>query len=50
VWVDRDPETVARARRLLTEVLEQQTADLPRLSVGLRAVRTLLTERADDSA
>ena len=46
-WIDRDPETVGRARRLLADVLDEDTADLPHLSVGLRAVRTLLTERAD---
>ena len=45
-WIERDPETVGRARRLLTEVLEEEEVDLARLSVGLRAVRTLLTERA----
>ena len=48
-WVDRDPETVGRAGRLLSDVLDEETGDLPRLSVGLRAVRTLLTERADTS-
>ena len=47
-WINRDHETVARAGRLLAEVLEEEAADLPRLSVGLRAVRTLLTERAGD--
>ena len=46
-WIDRDHETVARARRLLAEVLDEESVDLSRLSVGLRAVRTLLTERAD---
>jgi glutamate dehydrogenase len=45
-WADREPDTVARARRLLGDVLEQETVDLSRLSVGLRAVRTLLAERA----
>jgi glutamate dehydrogenase len=45
-WVDRDPETVSRAQRLLSDVLDEEVVDLPRLSVGLRAVRTLLTERA----
>ena len=48
-WVDRDPETVGRAGRLLSDVLAEETGDLPRLSVGLRAVRTLLTERAEAS-
>jgi glutamate dehydrogenase len=45
-WVRRDPDTVARARRLLTDVLEEEVVDLSRLSVGLRAVRTLLGERS----
>ena len=44
-WVDQDPETVARARRLLADVLQDEVGDLNRLSVGLRAVRTLLGER-----
>ena len=46
-WVRRDPDTVARARRLLTDVLDEEVADLPKLSVGLRAVRTLLGERSE---
>ena len=44
-WAARDPGTVARARRLLGDVLDSEEGDLPRLSVGLRAVRTLLGER-----
>jgi hypothetical protein len=36
---------VARARRLLGDVLAEDEGDLSRLSVGLRAVRTLLGER-----
>jgi len=44
-WAARDPGTVARARRLLGEVLDEDEGDLSRLSVGLRAVRTLLGER-----
>ena len=46
-WIERDPETVGRARRLLADVLGEDATGLPQLSVGLRAVRTLLTERAD---
>ena len=45
-WIEADPKTMARARRLLTDVLGDDTPDLSRLSVGLRAVRTLLSERA----
>jgi glutamate dehydrogenase len=44
-WVGQNPEMVARARRLLTDVLADEVGDLNRLSVGLRAVRTLLGER-----
>jgi glutamate dehydrogenase len=44
-WAARDPGTVARARRLLGDVLAEDEGDLSRLSVGLRAVRTLLGER-----
>jgi glutamate dehydrogenase len=46
-WIAADPKTVARARRLLSDVLGDDSPDLSRLSVGLRAVRTLLSERAD---
>jgi glutamate dehydrogenase len=44
-WAARAPGTVARARRLLADVLDDDVVDLSRLSVGLRAVRTLLGER-----
>jgi glutamate dehydrogenase len=44
-WTSRDPDTVSRARRLLSDVLDEESGDLSRLSVGLRAVRTLLSER-----
>jgi glutamate dehydrogenase len=44
-WSARDPDTVSRARRLLSDVLDEESGDLSRLSVGLRAVRTLLSER-----
>ena len=45
-WIEADPKTMARARRLLGDVLGNDSPDLSRLSVGLRAVRTLLSERA----
>ncbi|WP_166356210.1 NAD-glutamate dehydrogenase [Phytoactinopolyspora limicola] len=41
-WSDSDEAVVARARRTLAEVIEGETFDLARLSVGLRVVRSLI--------
>ncbi|HEY8458306.1 MAG TPA: NAD-glutamate dehydrogenase [Actinopolymorphaceae bacterium] len=42
MWEQRDPKLVARTRATLTEIVENDVADLARLSVGLRVVRRLL--------
>ena len=41
-WADRDSVVVARAQETLREIVESDTFDLARLSVGLRVVRSLL--------
>jgi glutamate dehydrogenase len=41
-WAARDSVVVGRARETLAEIVESDTFDLARLSVGLRVVRSLL--------
>jgi glutamate dehydrogenase len=41
-WEDRDTVVVSRAVGTLGEICADENADLARLSVGLRVVRTLL--------
>jgi glutamate dehydrogenase len=41
-WEDRDTVVVSRAVATLDEICSDEQADLARLSVGLRVVRTLL--------
>jgi glutamate dehydrogenase len=41
-WEAQDSHTVRRARTLLSDVLDEESGDLARLSVGLRAVRSVL--------
>ncbi|MFW6090700.1 MAG: NAD-glutamate dehydrogenase domain-containing protein, partial [Actinomycetota bacterium] len=40
-WADQDAVLVARVKNTLAEVVESETSDLERLSVGLRVVRSL---------
>ncbi len=42
-WSDGDRTVVERAQATLTEICEDDKADLARMSVGLRVVRTLLS-------
>jgi glutamate dehydrogenase len=42
-WEDAEEEIVARSSATLEEICRDDTADLARLSVGLRVVRGLLT-------
>jgi glutamate dehydrogenase len=42
-WEDQDTVVVSRAVRTLDEICSDEHADLARLSVGLRVVRTLLS-------
>jgi glutamate dehydrogenase len=44
-WEERDSVVVSRAVDTLGEICADETADLARLSVGLRVVRTLLVTR-----
>jgi glutamate dehydrogenase len=41
-WEDEDEVVVSRAVATLDEICADESADLARLSVGLRVVRTLL--------
>ncbi|NEE02455.1 NAD-glutamate dehydrogenase [Phytoactinopolyspora halotolerans] len=41
-WSDEEEAVVARARRTLAEIIEGESFDLARLSVGVRVVRSLL--------
>jgi glutamate dehydrogenase len=41
-WEDGDAVVVARAATTLEEICAEETADLARMSVGLRVVRGLL--------
>jgi glutamate dehydrogenase len=43
VWEDSDRVAVSRARDTLKQICDDSKADLARLSVGLRVVRTLVT-------
>jgi glutamate dehydrogenase len=42
-WEEEDAVVVSRAVRTLDEICSDDHADLARLSVGLRVVRTLLS-------
>ena len=42
-WMGRDEMVVRRAAETLREICGEEQADLARLSVGLRVVRTLLS-------
>jgi glutamate dehydrogenase len=42
-WEDADEELVGRAAATLDEICREETAELARLSVGLRVVRGLLS-------
>ena len=42
-WEDSDEELVGRAAATLEEICREETAELARLSVGLRVVRGLLS-------
>jgi glutamate dehydrogenase len=44
-WEEQDTVVVSRAVGTLEEICAEEHADLARLSVGLRVVRTLLTRR-----
>jgi glutamate dehydrogenase len=44
-WEEQDAVVVSRAVGTLEEICAEEHADLARLSVGLRVVRTLLTGR-----
>jgi len=45
-WMERDETVVRRAAETLKEICGEEKADLARLSVGLRVVRTLLSGSA----
>ncbi|NED97320.1 NAD-glutamate dehydrogenase [Phytoactinopolyspora alkaliphila] len=42
IWAEEDAAVVARARKTLGEIIEGESFDLARLSVGVRVVRSLL--------
>jgi glutamate dehydrogenase len=42
-WEEKDAVVVARAAKTLEEICADDNADLARMSVGLRVVRTLLS-------